>query len=130
MVPAVLASKHHRQSSQASEAQVGPPRQRPRSKPQIGKAANKCSKGDLAFDACEGSPKAKVASPPKGDVPVVGPANVKPVWVAKANWIAIGRTHYGDHRLAPADKGAPKLDVFWSESSGVLAGAFVAQQFF
>src|SRR5205085_9610843 len=90
---------------------------------QLGHSAQYGLKRNLSLQPRQRRAKTKVVAIREGHVPVILAANVEPVRVWKPLWIAVGRTHYRDDRLAFADRLPPQLRVFWSHASCMLDGA-------
>src|SRR5258708_35300851 len=56
--------------------------------------------------------------------------DILPVWCAESLGFAVGSADNRNHRLTFADLLSSHLDIGWSQARSVLAGTFVAQQFF
>src|SRR6184192_3648282 len=123
-------SEHHPQGGQASKTHVVPPGDRARGKPQVGKALHQFAERGLTFNPSQRSAKTEVAGPAERDMPVVGSSNIQAVRVRKALRVAVGRAHHRNHRLTFTNQFAAELDVLWSDAGRLLAGRFVAQEFF
>jgi hypothetical protein len=84
----------------------------------------------LSFHARKGSAKAEMRAPSEGEMAIVLAREVETVRIGKAFRVAIACAHDGDDSLTFADLFATECEIEGGESSCVLAGAFVAKQFF
>src|SRR5216684_3663681 len=123
-------SKRHRQSGQAPQTKVFSPGDWTGIKAKIWHSTQHRLEGDLAFYACQWRTKAEVAPPCKGHVPVILAANIEPIWIRETLWIAVRRTHHRYDRLTLANRFPSENHIFRSQAGRMLAGAFIAQQFF
>ena len=105
-----------------------PPDQWDRLQLQILEPFEESGKGDLPFYSRQGSAKTIMTRPAEGQVPVVLTGHIQPVRIGEARRIMVGSAQYGHHGLPFANQLSSQFQIFWSETEGVLDGAFVTEQ--
>src|SRR5206468_9966935 len=113
---------------QPTEDHVVPPDQCARFQLLISGPLQESGKGDLPLYSRQGSAKTIMTRPAEGQVSVVLTGHIQPVRIGEARRIMVGSAQYGHHGLPFANQLSSQFQIFWSETEGVLDGAFVTEQ--
>src|SRR5207245_628318 len=96
--------------------------------PHVWEPLQQCRERNLDLDARELRAEAKVDAVAERQRPDVLARQVQPVRIGKHRRIAIGRSEYGDNRVALADPLSAELDVLEGAAAAELDRRAVAQQ--